>query len=283
MVKATRLTTLALLAVLLLSAAAPAAAQEVYTLTHYEATFELSPNSTSQLRNVKVTLVITYDITSGPKSSGYKFVGTLPIQDVSVTDGAGKPLKFTTDKLTEYRVNWEFAPISRGQQTVIVHFTIVDALEGSPEKNRLYIEWVKNWKVSVADVTYRFILPPERTFNQVGMLPAGGKGTIYQDRLAAQVHLDTLPDQALLIELSPGVAQGRTQPAPSATPQTRASPSAWGQLVIFLLFAGILGWMIWGVLTGRIKSGGSSAGGCGGSGGCGGGGCGGGGCGGCGG
>ena len=278
---ATRLATLALLLVMLLSPVTLAFAEEVYTLSHYEATFELAPNSAGKLHDVAVTLVITYNITSGPKSTGFKFVGTLPIKDVSVTDGAGKPLKFTTDKLTEYRINWEFAPINWGQQTVIARFTIMDALEGSLEKNSLHLEWVKNWKVPVSDVTYRFILPNGYTFNQIGMTPSG-KMTAYRDRKAIEAHLDKLADQTLAIEFSPGVAEGRSQPVPSTSGGRTSRSNDWLILLILSPFIGFFGLIIWASATGRIKSSGSgSGGGCGG-GGCGGGGCGGG-CGGCGG
>lgn len=274
--------TLALLLVILLSPVTLAFAEEVYTLSHYEATFELTPNSAghAELRDVAVTLVITYNITSGPKSSGYKFVGTLPIKDVSVTDGAGKPLKFTTDKLTEYRINWEFAPIHQGQQTVIVRFTILDALEGSLDKNSLRLEWVKNWKVPVSDVTYRFILPNGYAFNQIGMVPTG-KMADYQDRKAIEAHLDKLTDQTLAIEFSPGVAEGRSQPAPSPSGGRTSRSNAWLILLIMSPLLGGVGVLIWASATGQIKSSGSG-GGCSGGGGCGGGGCGGG-CGGCGG
>ena len=65
-----------------------------YRVSRYDVTFEVVPNSAGQLRDVRVTLEVTYDVRDETKSSGFKFVGTTKIKDVSVTDGEGQPLEF---------------------------------------------------------------------------------------------------------------------------------------------------------------------------------------------
>lgn len=58
---------LALALLILFPIAVPVVAQPEaeYTISHYEATFELVPDSAGELCDVAVTLVVTYDVTSG--------------------------------------------------------------------------------------------------------------------------------------------------------------------------------------------------------------------------
>ena len=95
-----------------------------YHVSRYVVTFEVVPNSAGELRDVHVTLEVTYDVRGESKSEGFKFVGTTKIKDVSVTDGQGQPLKFKVEHLEEERVTWYFPTVSDGQQTVIARFTI---------------------------------------------------------------------------------------------------------------------------------------------------------------
>ena len=102
----------------------PVAAQADYIISRYEASFEPITNQNGEMRDVATTLLIEYDIASGSKSDGFKFVGNNQIENISVTDGAGQPLSFTQEKMDETRINWQFPEVTQGKQTVIVKFTI---------------------------------------------------------------------------------------------------------------------------------------------------------------
>lgn len=261
--------------------ATPAVAAPSYTISHYEATFELVPDGAGKLRDVAVTLYITYDITSGPKSSGFKFIGTLPVKDISVTDGSGKPLKHRLEKLEENRITWYFPAVNRGKQTVIARFVLVGALRGTLKLNSLRFEWVKNWKVPVHDATYRFILPEDYAYDSLTVSPPGKRIVQYRGRRAIEVHMERLSSTPFTLGFSPGVAEGKPtpraptrQPASSSSRKSSGGGSGWLGAIVWIVF------FVIGLFSKNSDS--SSSGGCGG-GGCGGGGCGGGGCGGCGG
>jgi len=57
-------------------------AEPIYTVSRYIATFELVPDDKNKLRDVAVKLEITYDVESGIKDGGFKFIGDLPVKDV---------------------------------------------------------------------------------------------------------------------------------------------------------------------------------------------------------
>jgi len=186
------------------------AAEADYYISHYEATFKLVPDTAGELRDVEVTLFITYSITNGPKSDGFKFIGELPVKDISVTDAEGEPLKHEFREMDENRIKWHFTPLDHGQQTVIVHFTLVNALEGSLKENNLRFDWVKNWKVPMHDATYRFILPEDYGIENIEAGPAEGVLVDYQGVRAIEVRQDLLSNRPFTVSFSPGVAQGKS-------------------------------------------------------------------------
>jgi hypothetical protein len=103
-----------------------------YTVEHYEVTVELVPDSAGELRDAAVTLSMTYDIPASPKSSLCKFIGQLPVKDVSVNDDNDQPLKFELEELNQNTLTWYYPDAKRGRQAIVAHFTVVSALEGSP-------------------------------------------------------------------------------------------------------------------------------------------------------
>jgi hypothetical protein len=218
------------------------------------------------------------------KSSGFKFVGTTEIKDVSVTDEAGQPLKFEVGHLKEERIEWSFPAVRDGQQTVVARFTIPNALQGSLERNTFSAEWVKNWKVGVDDVTYRFIFPedyvPETVTLPSALFDKRVIDQVLDGRLTIEIGMDELAPASFGITFSPGLVEGKAPPEASGTTEKKGSGSLPGGCfwVIFIPIAvGILLWLK--LTTGKWLPSGRSSGG---EGGCGEGGCGDGGCGGCG-
>ena len=128
------------------------------TVSPYIVTCELERNARGQY-DVRVTLQITYHVFDAPKTEGFKFVGDVPVSDISVTDGQGNPLKWKKDIMRETRIRWWFEPVSNGDMTVIVKFKIDDSLSGDLNANYFHAPWIKNFRVKVTDATYRFVFP----------------------------------------------------------------------------------------------------------------------------
>ena len=87
------------------------------SLSHYEATFEIIPDSRGDFRDVKTELKVTYRIDGGLKTGGMKFIEAPSIDAVQVTDGEGKPLRFKVSRSGKRysRINWYFPGISEGE------------------------------------------------------------------------------------------------------------------------------------------------------------------------
>jgi len=251
---------------------APLAAQDAtYAISRYEASFELVPDADGVLRDVAVSLYITYDVTAGEKSEGFKFIGTRPVRDISVTDGNNAPLKYKLEQLEENRLTWYFPTrYARQQQTVIAHFTLQNAITGNLKKNSLQVEWVKNWKVPVYDVTYYFFLPADYHYEKLTARPEGGTVIDYKGRRVLQVHQAQLTTEPFRVEFAPGVAQAR---ASGGSELLIVLPFLFGGLFIFIIVNAIIHPSgnqsdSSGGSSGGSSCGGSSCGGCGG--GCGG-------------
>ncbi|MBI4678535.1 MAG: hypothetical protein HY748_13230 [Elusimicrobia bacterium] len=126
----------------------------------YVATFEPVKDGRGEYADIVATLELRYHASGEPKPEGFKFVGTLPISDVSVADASGKPMRWSEDAMAETRLSWRFdPPLQDSSAGVIVRFRIKGALGGDKESNRFNAPWASNFRVQVDDVTYRFVFP----------------------------------------------------------------------------------------------------------------------------
>ena len=253
----------------------PDACAADYIISQYEAVFTPAENL-----DVSVKLYITYNVKSGTKSDGFKYVGTLPIKNARVTDNRFNPLDHSVKKKKEYLIEWEFPEIRDGeQQEVIVTFIIKDALKGDLAKNTFKAPWVKNWRIPVFDATYRFVFPEGFTPENVIGIPKG-ELTHTENQAVYSIYMDQLKNQPFSITVSPGFAE------------EGSSLIGWiiggfgyffNKIGIMLLISLVICGFIYILLTATGGSGGSGgrgsghhgSGGCGGGGGGGGGGCGG--------
>src|SRR5512141_1451920 len=120
------------------------------TISPYQATFEVEPRAHHRY-DVRVTLELTYRVLDAPKSEGFKFVGELPVTDISVTDEQGHPLRWRKDAMRETRIRWSFPPVSNGDMKVVVRFRIPDALSGDARASYFSAPWLKNFRIRVTD------------------------------------------------------------------------------------------------------------------------------------
>lgn len=172
----------------------PSSEALVYTVDHYEATFTVIPNAAGDYRNLDVTLFIRYQVSQGEKSDGFKFVGTLPIQDVAVTDGKAHPLSFQVAQYDETKITWQFPTVRRGSQEVIVHFTILGAVQQSGTESSVNLIWVKNWRVPVREAIYRLVLPTTQAPAQWSATPTGAELITWQEHPTIEVRQSPLAD-----------------------------------------------------------------------------------------
>jgi len=175
-----------------------------YDINRYISTFELIPNNSGKLEDVAVTLDITYNIGSISKNSGFKFVGMLPIKDISISNDRYEPLEYKLESKKEQKISWSFPQVTENNQTIILNFTIIGALKGSLKENHLNFEWVKNWKIPVHNVTYKFILPDDYKIENIKTIPKG-KVEHYSDGDAIIVHIKKLGGQGFSVKFSPGL------------------------------------------------------------------------------
>ena len=211
-----------------------------YHVSRYVVTFEVVPNSAGELRDVRVTLEVTYDVQAESKSEGFKFVGTTKIEDVSVTDGQGQPLKFKVEHLKEERITWYFPAVTDGQQTVVARFTIPNALQGSKERNTFSAEWIKNWKVKVYNITYRFIFPEDYKYETITVTPSNYRENVIDGRRAIEIGTDELPSTSFRLAFEPGLMEGKAPVKASGTRKaTGGIPPIWSILFV-LAWAGLM-------------------------------------------
>jgi hypothetical protein len=277
---------------------------EVYDIASYRACIQLLAMSA----DADVTLDITYNVTSGPKSGGFKYVGMYSPINAWGIDETGASIRVDTKKDAEYQVYWSFPAIQSGVKRVIIHFRLQDVLVGDGSSNTLNSKWIGIFKVPVRHAVYEIDFPPgflpEYPSEMSDRFTRGRSG----DRETLTFTQDPLADTGLSLRFSPGLVGAPAQlqtnsdgisypvsPEGADEPvQARANSdndSGFGGLIliIFLIAAGAI---LFGIINragtgsnGKDSSGDSSwsgfVGGCGGGGGgCGGGGCGGGGCGG---
>ncbi len=247
-------------------------AQDDYIVSYYEASFAPTQNNDGDLKDVKVTLLIEYTILSGSKSEGFKFVGKHPVKNISVTDGTGNPLSFRQENMDETKIVWQFPPVSEGTQTVIVQFTLEDALIGTFDKNEFKADWIKNWRIPVYDATYRFTLPAGYQTANWSASP-NGTLTTTNDRQVIEIHQNELSDTPLRVSFEPGIVEN------GVSFSSKLGKLSDGlQTFIFIAFIFGFFFLLGKIFPSRKKGGGSDAGcsscggcsGCGGCGGCGG-------------
>lgn len=169
------------------SASDPSASDLVYSISNYEATFEVVANETEELKNLHATLLIRYNVAQGTKSDGFKFVGTLPVRDVHVVDDGGRALAFQIAHYNETKITWQFPAIDKGTKVVIVDFVIEDAVQQSAEGSEVQLEWVKNFRVPVETAIYRLVLPFARKPTHWQATPDGAKLREWHGRTAIEV------------------------------------------------------------------------------------------------
>ena len=91
-----------------------------------EADFEARHNG-----DVRATLTIQYFVYDEPKDEGFKFVGAGEVDDISVTDGEGRPLRWERKRHRENLIHYFFGKkIRQAPFTVVLKFTMKEALYG---------------------------------------------------------------------------------------------------------------------------------------------------------
>lgn len=262
-----RFSTILCLAFLLTQALPAPAAGPDYVLSRYHADFELVKDGDGKPRDARITLDITYELRNGTKDQGFKYVGTRPIREVSVTDGQGNPLEYAVKKEKEYRIDWRFPPIGQGEtQRVRAVFIQEGVLEGSKKENHLLFKWVKNWRIPVYNVRYRFIFPPRYRPDRLELFPKNSRPIRLGNQAAVAVKLRKLGSHPFKIRFSPGLANEKYH----------IFKWLYGLVKPVFVFVALIGFLL---IMGRAGSGngggtlfGGGHGGCGGGGGGGGGG-----------
>ncbi|MDQ7780036.1 MAG: hypothetical protein RDV41_10050, partial [Planctomycetota bacterium] len=127
----------------------------------YDATFEVVKGQSGEYSDVKVQLEINYHVLFNPKSEGFKFVGELPIEDISVEDDKGNPIKWQKTVMRETRIAWFFDPVVNTQKNVVVRFRIVGAVGGDKKRGKFYAPWFGVFRLKVTDGLFRFVFPAD--------------------------------------------------------------------------------------------------------------------------
>ena len=111
------------------------------SLSSYEATFEVIANSKDELRDIKVKLKITYNILGKLKKRGKKFIEARPIEEVQVTDGEGKPLRFDVSNSGKRysKISWYFSSITEGEQVVVPKGTATTTTQQSGPRGGVFM------------------------------------------------------------------------------------------------------------------------------------------------
>lgn len=268
-----------------LAAPRPASAEYGYTLRDYDAELVPEAQADGTIDNLRVQLSITYDIENGPKESGFKYVGTRPVSDISVTDGRGNPLRFRHTREREHKITWFFPPVRRGLQRVIVTFRISNLRLGTDDDTAA-LEWLNHWRIPVRHVTYRMIAPRLEGGRQLTTDPEPHSVIETDRRRTLVLTFDRLPKA----DLSLKVARSAKRLAVLSWIASVFMFLAGKLLIMVLTIVGLAAFIYLFLLfvkfvsrfgSGRGGKGGGGggcsgcAGGCGSGGGCGGGGCGG--------
>jgi len=171
---------------------------------------------------------ITYDVGIIPKSSGYKFVGMAPVHDVSVTDGAGRPLPFELDAsgYREQRIEWTFPRTWMDERTVVVRFTTVPQVARKRHGRRILLSCrlAPELPRPVHDATFAWVLPANAPL--AGIASAQGPVSIVggQEGFECVVHQGTLDDEPLSFSAAGSPAADFASPASGTSPYQQGVP-----------------------------------------------------------
>lgn len=176
------------------------------SLSHYEAIFEAVANNQGEYKDIQAELKITYQIDNKLKTGGMKFVEAQSIEAVQVTDGEGKPLRFQISHSGKRysKISWHFPGISKGEQVVIVHFKLPDALSVVGGKNYFRAFWVGSWVVPVDKALYRFIFPAGYSYKECSIYPQYEyKEKIVEGKKQIEVPIAPLRGESFTLAFSP--------------------------------------------------------------------------------
>ncbi len=201
----------ALPTVLFLLVSGTAKPENEQTITECEAIFKLVEDDSERLRNVGVTLKVTYHVVGGRRFEDFKYVGNLVINTISVNDENNKRLYLDTDLCIDggrdNKLKWRGFADRHGYRTVIIKFNVLAALDGDLEENSLHFDWVNKWNTPVEKMTYRFIIPPGENRQITHSQPTHGQMVDYKGNRAFEMVVDELPEEDFEISFSPGVAK----------------------------------------------------------------------------
>ena len=180
------------------------------SLSSYEATFEVIANSKDELRDIKVKLKITYNVLGKLKKRGKKFIEARPIEEVQVTDGEGKPLRFDVSNSGKRysKISWYFSSITEGEQVVVIRFKLPNAITIKEEKNYFWAYWVGSWLVPVDKALYRFIFPPGYSYQECSVYPQYKyEEKLLNERRQVEVSIAPLRGESFALAFSPSFVE----------------------------------------------------------------------------
>ena len=126
-----------------------------YAVSDYKAMFSLPSTGA----DVKVDLVINYQIGDENKSEGFKFVGENQVADASCISESGDKCTVEIQHLKETKIIWHFAPARNTTKAVTVSFVIKDQLRRERVANIFVAPWAGVFRVPVEKATYEIIFP----------------------------------------------------------------------------------------------------------------------------
>ncbi|MEW5820104.1 MAG: hypothetical protein AB1782_07915 [Cyanobacteriota bacterium] len=176
------------------------------TISNYDASFELTPDSKGKFNDCHVVLEITYDIDE-PKQSGFKFVGDHKPVNVEVYDQYERDLNFSVSEKEEYLISYDFPEkITSGEYTVYLEFDQYNIPTGNSKMNKVKERWVGNFKYDVKKATYSFIFPEGYKFKAIKTFPGGYnlKNENYK-QWKVSINQNILKNKKFEIEYSPGL------------------------------------------------------------------------------
>lgn len=132
----------------------------------YEAKFEPVSGKEGGPSDVRVQLKIVFGVSGQKLEKGFKFVGNLPISNVSVEDESG-PISFRVEKMREQKISFKFDPISSGEKTVYIGFVVHDAVKQGIFDANFSAAWFGNWKIQVKKARFIFVFPPGYRYNKL--------------------------------------------------------------------------------------------------------------------
>jgi uncharacterized membrane protein YgcG len=222
-----------------------------YVITDYELTVDVQPGGNA----ARITMDLAYQIRSGTKSEGFKYIGNLEPTGVEGSETNGPPMRVSVERQRETLIRWRFTPAGQGIKRVRVSFTIRDALAGTLEENVFRAAWAGVFKVPVRRAAYRLILPEGWEEDAIITQPSGFARTTYNGRPAVEVEQRPLRQSAFVVTLRPGIAAAAPAPAlpVASSPPTRSTPresgAPLGLLFVVVVFVAVV------VVVARAKRG----------------------------